>query len=143
MNTRKTGAFVAGALAAVLIPLAASPAAAAGASKSCSVTGASGTGSWTWAGRTKLDPLKLKGKDTKADGYHPAIRLVTYTGSKVKLWPWHHVSGSAETWNTSAHDTRGIKHAGVEVQLYNGRTKVNKPGIVVNCYSGGKVNPRY
>ncbi|MFJ5774834.1 hypothetical protein [Streptomyces sp. NPDC093094] len=146
MRTYKAGLLTAGALAAVLVPLAASPAAAAGASASCSVTGGTGSASWTWASRTKLNPLSITVKDTKADGYHPAVRLVTYTGSTVKTWSWHHVyggSGASETWNTYAEDTRGIKHAGVEVQLYDGSAEVNKPGISVYCYSGGKFNPLF
>ncbi|MEV8430820.1 hypothetical protein [Streptomyces chartreusis] len=146
MRTSKAGILTAGAVAAVLIPLAAGPAAAAGASASCSVTGGTGSATWTWVSKTKIDPLKISVKDTKADGYHPAVRLVTYTGSTVKHWSWHHVtggSGSSETWNTSAEDSRGIKHAGVEVQLYDGGTEVNEGGLTTNCYSGGKLNPYF
>lgn len=146
MHIRKAGLLTAGALAAVLIPLAASPAAAAGASASCSVTGGTGSASWTWVSKTKINPLSITVKDNKADGYHPAVRLVTYTGSTVKHWSWHHVyggNGASETWNTSAEDSRGIKHAGVEVQLYDGSTEVNKAGLTVNCYSGGKFNPYF
>ncbi|MEV1081670.1 hypothetical protein AB0I98_26055 [Streptomyces sp. NPDC050211] len=146
MGTRKAALLTAGALAAVLVPLAASPAAAAGASASCSVTGGTGSASWTWVSRTKINPLTITVKDTKADGYHPAVRLVTYTGSTVKHWSWHHVyggNGASETWHTSAEDSRGIKHAGVEVQLYDGSTEVNKAGLTTNCYSGGKFNPLF
>jgi hypothetical protein len=143
MSARKAGLLTAGALAAVLVPLAASPAAAAGASASCSITGSA---SWTWVSRTKISPLSINVKDTLADGYHPAVRLVTYNGSTVKSWTWRHVyggAGSSETWNTYAEDSTGIKHAGVEVQLYDGSTPVSKPGINVYCYSGGKFNPYF
>ncbi len=146
MRMRRTVAAL-GAGAAVLTVMAvAGPAQAApieGSEVNCSTTGGYGFGSWIWSSKTKITSVTLKGKDTKADGYHPAIRLVTVTSAgNVRYWSWHHVYGgkdATETWNTSAEDSNGIKRASIEVGIFNGSNKVDSLG----CGSAGPLNPQF
>ena len=106
MHIRKAGIVTAGALAAILVPIAASPASAADGQVSCSTTGGSGGASWTWSSKTKLSSIWLNVYDSKADGAHPAIRLVTVQNNgNVKLWKYRHMtSGAGETGNWNGHD---------------------------------------
>lgn len=108
---------------------------------SCSIAGGSGTASWTWVSRTKLDPIFLSVADTKADGLHPAIRLVTVQASgSVKYWTYHHMtSGAGETgnWTTSATDGHGIKRASIEVTIFDGNREIR------TCGAGSIANPYY
>ncbi|MET8982515.1 hypothetical protein ABZX85_43740 [Streptomyces sp. NPDC004539] len=114
-----------------------------GAEVDCDTTGGRGWGTWIWSGRTALSSVSLKARDTGADSYHPAVRLVTVTASgAVKHWSWHHVyggSGATETWNTSARDGAGIKRASIEVGIFDGGEQLNYFG----CTSLGPANPRF
>ncbi|WP_125263637.1 hypothetical protein [Streptomyces alboflavus] len=141
MHIRKAGIVTAGALAAILVPIAASPASAADGQVSCSTTGGSGGASWTWSSKTKLSSIWLNVYDSKADGAHPAIRLVTVQNNgNVKLWKYRHMtSGAGETgnWNTSATDGYGIKRASIEVTIFDGDRELH------TCGAGSIPNPHY
>lgn len=146
MRIRRATAALAATAAVFAIPAVAGPAEAApvvGAEVDCSTTGGSGWGSWTWNSRTTLTSVSLKAKDTKADGRHPAIRLVTVNAAgNVKHWSWHHVYGglnASETWNTSAEDSNGIKRASIEVGIFDGSTYISSLG----CGSSGPLNPKF
>ncbi|WP_155589769.1 hypothetical protein [Streptomyces cavernae] len=143
MRVRRATVALAGVAAAFLVPVIATPAAAATADVGCSMSAGRGTGSWTWASKTKLTNVHLWAKDTDADGWHPAIRLVTVTANnEVKHWGWRHVyggSGAIDSWDTYAEDSRGIKRASIEVGTFNGTTFLQAP----NCGSVGPLNPFY
>ncbi|MGW3085938.1 hypothetical protein [Streptomyces sp. NPDC001108] len=124
MRKKLMGMAAACIAAAVAIPATASPAAAEPVGAACSVTGASGSGSWEFVNANSLKNVNLTVKDTAADGHHVAIRLMTVNRSGVSHnWPLHHLydgKGSSHTWTTTATDTNGIKYAYVEVFLMEG-----------------------
>lgn len=142
MRKRLSSLAVAVMAAAAIIPAAASPAAAAPSAvgASCSVPGASGSGSWVFASRTQLNSVSLKITDTAADGHHVAIRLLTVQGTTTHKWPLHHEyggKGSTQTWNTTASDSLGIKYAYIEVLVMEGDS------IVTSCGDRSVINPYY
>ncbi|AQU67592.1 hypothetical protein [Streptomyces niveus] len=143
MRKRLSSLVVAGAAAAVIVPAAASPAAATASAvgASCSVTGASGSGSWVFAGRTQLNSVTLRITDTAADGHHVAIQLQTVQGSgSSHLWPLHHEyggKGASHTWNTTATDSRGIKYAYIEAFVMEGNS------VIRSCGDRSITNPYY
>ncbi|GGJ81227.1 hypothetical protein GCM10011583_10840 [Streptomyces camponoticapitis] len=143
MRKRLSSLVVAGAAAAAIIPAAASPAAAAvnAVGASCSVTGASGSGSWVFASRTQLNSVSLRITDTSADGHHVAIQLQTVQGSgATHLWPLHHEyggNGASHTWNTTATDSLGIKYAYIEAFVMEGGS------VIRSCGDSSITNPYY
>ncbi|MEV0978124.1 hypothetical protein [Streptomyces sp. NPDC049915] len=140
--------LIAGSVAGLAVPLAASPAAAAEAASSCYVqAGSIGTnpnagravGSWNWSSGNSLTSVHLEASDLRADGYTPAVRLVTkQRDGDVHYWALHKATGGAGTtlsWNTSATDTQGIASAWVQGELLSGNS------LVGLCYGDTKVNP--
>ncbi|MER5612696.1 hypothetical protein [Streptomyces sp. NPDC002215] len=109
---------------AVVIPVAASPAAAEAVGASCSITGAKGNGSWEFVNANTIKNVNLTVTDTAADGHHVAIQLTTVDRNlKSHSWTRHHLydgKGSSHTWTTSATDTRGLKYVYIEVNLMEG-----------------------
>ncbi|MET7843169.1 hypothetical protein ABZT45_32105 [Streptomyces sp. NPDC005356] len=141
-------ALLCSAVALVAIPLTASPAAAAEASSSCGVTHpvlgpivitGEALGGWNWASANALTSVHLEAKDTKADGAHPAVRLVTQRrGEDIHYWSWHHNTKGSDTtdsWDTSASDTAGITTAWIQGGLFDGSTRLSL------CTGAKKVNP--
>lgn len=127
MKLPKSLLMSAGALACLSVPLVASPAAASSfVSDSCSSTGVLGSYSGSFISVTQIDPLGLRVDDTKADGYHPAVRLITYDANYDQVkWPWHHYtsSGTTAAWARDLGDVgprpeqhRGREDSGGQVQ---------------------------
>ncbi|MEV7033174.1 hypothetical protein AB0N99_23510 [Streptomyces sp. NPDC093272] len=92
------------------------------------VTGASGGGNENLKNSTTLTDVNLTVKDTRADGHHVAIRLVTRRSDGTDHnWPWHGVySGAAtsDSWFTTATDSGGIKLVWREVAVFEGDSKL-------------------
>lgn len=145
---RRASLLIAGSAAALVIPLAASPAAAVEAASSCYVqVGSIGTnpnagrviGSWNWASANSLTSVHLEAKDLRADGYGPAVRLVTkQRDGDIHYWALHKNtggSGTTATWDTTATDSQGIVSAWVQGELYDGSS------VIGLCYGENRVNP--
>lgn len=122
---------------AVLGLLATATPAAAGPSRFCGalipdgfsvVQGAYGGGSEHMASRTFLDDVSLYVKDTRADGHHVRIRLLTRRDDgTTHFWPWHAVysgSGTSNSWSTTATDSGGIRLIQHEVAVFEGDTRL-------------------
>ncbi len=95
------------------------------------VIGAVGGGNENITSSTHLDDVQLYVKDTRADGHHVAIRLVTrrFNGTD-HYWSWHHLyagAGTSDSWLTSATDSGGIKLVWREIAVMEGDS------IVGNC----------
>ncbi|MET7286094.1 hypothetical protein [Streptomyces sp. NPDC005573] len=99
--------------------------ASAATSAGCSVTGASGSLSFTnWSSRH----VDISGwvKDTSADGYHVAIRFISVDDSSgwVTEWPWHsNYSGNGTTVSFSTYASPTVDtldYIGAEVAVMNG-----------------------
>lgn len=122
-------------MAALVVPAIATPAAAV--SDSCSTSGASGSFAFQWSGKYRLQPLQFVVSDTKADGHHVAIRLVTHKADgSVHVWGWRHNyggSGNTQTWETYAYDSAGIKRAGIDVAVMEGNDQLNMCGTWVSA----------
>ncbi|WP_327430145.1 hypothetical protein [Streptomyces sp. NBC_01236] len=91
---------------------------------------------------TQIDPLGLRVDDTKADGYHPAVRLITYDANYDQVkWPWHHytssgtTAGGHEIWETSARDLNNIEGVKIQVARFNGSDYID------GCTTFPKDNP--
>lgn len=104
-------------------------ASAASGGAACSVTGASGSMSFTnWSDRY----VNISGwvKDTAADGHHAAIRFVSIDGGTgwVTEWPWRHEyggNGSTRSFSTYAAPTGDdLDYIGVQVAVMEGGTIV-------------------
>lgn len=119
-----------------LLQLGTGSASAAEASDSCYITSyvtgpiptfGEALAAWNWASATALSSVHLEATDTKADGMHPAIRLVTKNRSGgTHYWAWHHNTKGAHTTgtvNTSATDSKGIAQAWIEGGLFNKSTR--------------------
>ncbi|MFG3205957.1 hypothetical protein [Streptomyces sp. NPDC048192] len=104
-------------------------ASAASGGAACSVTGASGSLTFTNWSATHVD---ISGwvKDTAADGHHVAIRLVSIDESTgwVTEWPWHSDydgNGSTLSFATYASPTADhLDYIGAEVAVIEGSTVV-------------------
>lgn len=104
-------------------------ASAASGGAACSVTGASGSLTFTnWTPRH----VDISGwvKDTAADGHHVAIRLVSIDDSTgwVTEWPWHsEYDGNGQTlsFSTYANPTGDdLDYVGAQVAVIEGGTIV-------------------
>ncbi|GGV48429.1 hypothetical protein [Streptomyces griseoflavus] len=96
----------------------------------CSTTGANGgvtITNWTDPGATV--GLSIGLNDTKADGHHVRVRILSeQSNGKVVYWPWRkHMSGAdtGQTWNTSASDDRGLFEIGVQIARFEGDKMLN------------------
>lgn len=140
--------LIAASVASLAIPLAASPAAAYEAASSCYVTvGSIGTnpiagravGSWNWSSSNSLTGVHLEASDLRADGYTPAVRLVTkQRDGDTHYWTLHKATGGSGTtlsWDTSATDSQGIVSAWIQGELLNGSS------LAGLCYGATKTNP--
>ncbi|MGW1408118.1 hypothetical protein [Streptomyces sp. NPDC002403] len=139
MRKKLLGMAAACIAATVAIPATASPAAAESVGAACSVTGASGSGSWEFVNANSLKNVNLTIKDTAADGHHVAIQLHTVNRSGgSRYWTMHHLydgKGSSHTWTTTATDNNGIKYAYIEVWVMEGSTWLQ------NCQDRSIINP--
>ncbi|MER6180773.1 hypothetical protein [Streptomyces sp. NPDC001652] len=148
MRRKLTVGLVTG-LAALAVPMAATPAAAAEYSNSCTVVRATTGGGIAnvayahvdadWSTRNKMDPVVLLARDNEADGHHVAVRLVTWQADgEVKYWTWRHYyggNGGQDYWTTSASDSQGIKYAAVQGGLFEGDS------LLQSCLSSKTANP--
>ncbi|WKX70611.1 hypothetical protein [Streptomyces sp. XD-27] len=133
--------------AAIALPATAVPAAAAPASATaappvqvdCSGSGGKGSAAWNWTSKDEFRSIVIRGKDTKAEGLHPAIRIYWYDGKGRKsTTPWLHVRDGVDKWNTpTIWDRDGLKSAGIEIDLFRRNTRVG------DVCSESKKNPRY
>lgn len=129
--------LIAGSAAALVIPMAASPAAAYEAASSCDLQLFGGSAipdagrviaSWNWASDNQLTSVHLQVKDSRKDGLTPAVRLVTkQRDGDTHNWSLHKNTGGSGTtadWNTTATDSQGIEFAWVQGELLDGSTLV-------------------
>ncbi|WP_369248539.1 hypothetical protein [Streptomyces sp. R41] len=97
---------------------------AATAVSACSTTGSSGGATFASWTSSHVDINGMNVYDTKADGHHVAIRLISSNGSTSHYWPWHHNYGGNGTsiiFDTSASDAYGsLKKLTVEVATMEG-----------------------
>ncbi|MGX2996050.1 hypothetical protein JNUCC64_17495 [Streptomyces sp. JNUCC 64] len=143
MRFPKSSLISVGVLACLSVPLGASPAAASSmVTDSCSRTGVRGSYTGFFVSGSQIDPLRLKVDDTKADGYHPAIRLITYDSRYREVkWKWNHytasgtTSGGYDIWDTSARWPDGITGVEIQAARFNGSTFVD------SCSTFPKSNP--
>lgn len=96
----------------------------------CSTTGASGGVTISnWTGPDATVGLAIGVNDTKADGNHVRVRILSQQSSgNVHYWPWRKHTGGADTeqnWRTTASDNRGLFEIGVEVARFVGDRKLN------------------
>lgn len=67
--------------------------------------------------------------DSARDGAHMRVRLVTENHEgKNKYWPWRKLTSgfnNTKDWVTSAKESSGIFHVGVQVARYDGNTYLN------------------
>jgi hypothetical protein len=140
MRLDKATLLTAGALSALLIPLTATPAAAAG--SGCEEYWGSAYGYWegTFRSDYKIDPVNLHVQDKLSDGHHAAIRLVTKTPSgTIKNYSWHRNYDGAprwKTWSTYLDSSTVISAARVDVAIFEGSVELN--GL---CHSPWDNNP--
>ncbi|MCX5448726.1 hypothetical protein [Streptomyces nigrescens] len=135
------------AAAAVTVPATAVPAtatttaptaAAASVKLSCSGNGGKGSAAWNWKSRNEIRSITLRGKDTKADGRHPAVRIV-WTDKKghTSATPWRHVRNGENRWTTpSIYDRDGIQYLEIGVRKYRGNS------VDRGVCEAGRPNPR-
>lgn len=137
---RRSALVIAGALACLAVPAAATPAAADSmVTGSCGVTGAYGAYTGFFVSKTRVDPLRLRALDNAADGHHAAVRLSTIRNNgDFQAWSWHHNyggDGADQVWDTSASDTNGIAAVRIDVGLFEGND------LLKICTSSIKTNP--
>jgi hypothetical protein len=112
--------------ASVIAAFSISTAYAATAYSACSTTGASGGATFTNWTLSHVDIDDMNVYDTKADGHHVAIRLISGNGigNTYHYWPWHHNYGgnsSSIAFDTSASDAYGpLRELSVEVATLEG-----------------------
>ncbi|MEU5307811.1 hypothetical protein [Streptomyces sp. NPDC021562] len=115
----------------LLVGVAASPSQAATTHfAGCDTTGASGTvntSGWDYED-TSIPSVDLTVWDTKADGHHVAIRLVTaYTDGYI-YFPWHaDYDGYATSKEVNSSVAKGgnIFNVGIQVGTFEGNTLLN------------------
>ncbi|GAA2579448.1 hypothetical protein GCM10010304_20960 [Streptomyces roseoviolaceus] len=145
---RRSSFLIATSVAALAIPLMASPAAAYEAASSCQAQqpggvvvpdGARAIGSWNWASGNSLTSVHLEAKDLRADGFSAAVRLVTkQRDGGTHYWSWHKNtkgSGTTDAWDTSATDSQGITSTWVQGGLFSGST------LIGLCNGENRTNP--
>lgn len=129
-------------LVAVLAPVAATPAAAAG-----NTTSATFSTNWGWGqvqagwrlNPYKLDPVQLRLKDQFADGYAVAIRLVTVDAAGTHNWKYRVLSagaGSSATWTTYADTGHYVDQAYIQVCKVRG-------GVYSSCGRSAVMTPPF
>lgn len=93
------------------------------------VVGARGAGQETPTSRTHLEDVGLGVADTRADGHHVRVRLVTRRSDGTDhAWPWHAVysgAGTSDSWSTTATDSGGIRLIWQEAAVFEGDTKLS------------------
>jgi hypothetical protein len=141
MKTRHIAALAAAGAALIVVPVA-TPAAAAsslGSNIGCETTGATGAISGDWTSANSIANLVLLARDTRADGYAPAVALVTKrSDGSWKTWQFHlnlQGYGTVQTWDSSATDTAGIVAAYADVRNMSGST------VEYECASPISYNP--
>ncbi|WP_277436369.1 hypothetical protein [Streptomyces sp. SPB162] len=107
MRFQYTVAACAAALAVLIVPLAATPAAAALPTTSDTVTEHEFSGHMDIGWRVqpyRLDPIQITLKDTATDGYSIGIRLVTYGENGKIIWKLRTIPAGQDTayWTTYA-----------------------------------------
>ncbi|WP_432141492.1 hypothetical protein [Streptomyces sp. bgisy084] len=136
-----TLAAVAVTVPATAVPAAATTApatAAASVKLSCSGNGGKGSAAWNWKSRNEIRSVTLRGKDTKSDGRHPAVRIV-WTDKKghTSATPWRHVRSGETHWSTpSIYDRDGIQYLELGVRKYRGSS------VDRTICEAGRPNPR-
>lgn len=102
------------------------------------VQGAYGGGSENLVSRTFLDDVHLYVKDTRADGHHVRIRLMTRRNDgTTHFWPWRALysgAGTSDSWSTTATDSGGIRLIQHQVAVYEGDTQLGS--CVTEGYDG-------
>lgn len=92
------------------------------------VAGAQGAGEERPTSRTHLEDVRLAVRDTRADGHHVRVRLVTRrSDGSDHAWPWHAVysgAGTSDSWSTTATDSGGIRLIWHEVAVFEGDTRL-------------------
>ncbi|MGA5896731.1 hypothetical protein [Streptomyces venetus] len=91
----------------------------------CSTTGANGGVTISnWTDPSAKVVLSIGLNDTKADGHHVRIRILSEQhDGKVVRWPWRKHTGGAgtgEQWGTTASDDKGLFEIGVQVARFEG-----------------------
>ncbi|WP_159038215.1 hypothetical protein [Streptomyces sp. WM6386] len=128
-NTLKRLSVTGVAAVAIFATTTVTNASAASGGAACSVTGASGSMTFTnWSD----DYVDISGwvKDTAADSHHAAIRLVSLDGGTgwVTEWPWRHEydgNGATLSFTTYAAPTvDDLDYIGVQVAVMEGGTIV-------------------
>ncbi|WP_381796882.1 hypothetical protein [Streptomyces niveus] len=112
-----------GAVSAAAILVVAMPSSAQAAfspTLSCSVTGSKGSIKVSnWSGPGATVNLTISVTDTKSDGHHSRIRLLSKdTFGTTKHWPWrmnYDGLNATKTWTTTASDSGGLFDLGVQV----------------------------
>ena len=91
------------------------------------IVGAIGGGNEDMKSSTSLTNVNLYVKDTAADGYHVAVRLVTRRNNgSDHYWPWHNLyagAGTHQSWYTNATDPGGIKLVWREIAVFQGSSE--------------------
>ncbi|MFF8274622.1 hypothetical protein ACF05T_00690 [Streptomyces lateritius] len=134
MRFKHAVAACAAALAALLVPLTATPAAAATPTTSDTVTATD----WSYEGRvdigwrspTKLDPITIRATDMRTDGYTVGIRLITNGENGRIVWRMRTVptGQNTATWTTYAAPGGHISYAYFEVCQIKAST-----GVIWSC----------
>ncbi|MCZ4119684.1 hypothetical protein [Streptomyces sp. H39-S7] len=130
----------AAALAALIVPLAATPAAAAVPTTSDTVTENSFSGHMDIGWRIspyRLDPIHITLKDTAADGYAIGTRLVTYGENGKIVWKMRTIPTGQDTaaWTTYAAPGGYINYAYFQVC----KIKVST-GVISYCHDSNVMN---
>lgn len=123
---------------AATAPAPASASASASVKLSCSGNGGKGSAAWNWKSRNEIRSVTLRGKDTKVDGRHPAVRIV-WTDKKghTSATPWRHVRNGETHWSTpSVYDRDGIAYLELGVRKYRGNS------VDREICEAGRPNPR-
>ncbi len=150
MRRSLTLSLAAGSLAALTIPLTASPAAALENDGWCPViqvkhfTPTKTAQGWlgnNWSNMYRLDPVNLTVKDDYADGHHVAVRLVTWQlDGGIHYWKWRHNydgNNKSKSWSTEASDNEGIAYAAVQAGVFEG------DDLLISCISAKHKNPTW
>lgn len=130
----------AAALAALIVPLAATPAAAATPTTSDTVGDNSFSGRMDIGWRIqpyRLDPIQITLKDTATDGYAIGTRLITYGENGQIIWKMRTIPSGQDTatWTTYAAPGGYINYAYFEVC----KIKVSS-GVIASCWSSKVMN---
>ena len=129
MNRRFSAAVVAASVALAML-VAAAPARADNLLARCKTAGAAGGLTvYNFSGATDRIKLFIGVSDTRADGHHVRVRLLTKNvNGTTKRWRWRSVTQGADEsrdWRTTAKDDRGIFAAGLQVARYEHGTILN------------------